>query len=121
MRAIRELDRVYGGSDGGAGVWIACSHGDVIKSIIADAMGSHLDAFQRIVVEPASISVVRYSSSRPYVHTVNNTHKLSVPTPRPATGDDQQASDDAVVGGGHRCRCDDPGDIGIMNTTMKEV
>ncbi|AZZ82204.1 MULTISPECIES: MSMEG_4193 family putative phosphomutase [Gordonia] len=98
VRAIRELDRVYGGPDG-SGVWVACSHGDVIKSIVADAMGSHLDAFQRIVVEPASISVIRYASSRPYVHTVNNTQKLSIPTPRPPTGDDQQSSDDAVVGG----------------------
>ena len=96
VRAIRELDRVHGGPDG-SGVWIACSHGDVIKSIIADAMGSHLDAFQRIVVEPASISVIRYTPSRPYVHTVNATELLSIPKPPPQDG--QRPSDDAVVGG----------------------
>ena len=40
---------------------LICSHGDVIKSILADALGMHLDAFQRIVVAPASISVIRYT------------------------------------------------------------
>ncbi|MGC4932328.1 MSMEG_4193 family putative phosphomutase [Gordonia sp. DT30] len=91
VAAIRALDRIHGGPDG-AGVWVACSHGDVIKAILADAMGMHLDAFQRIVVEPASVSVIRYSDTRPYVHTVNSTKALSVPLRRPA-------SDDAVVGG----------------------
>ena len=33
---------------------LVCSHGDVIKAILADALGLHLDAFQRIVVAPAS-------------------------------------------------------------------
>ena len=93
VSAIRSLDRIHGGEDG-SGVWVACSHGDVIKSIIADAMGMHLDAFQRIVVEPASISVIRYGSTRPYVHTVNSTEVLSVPKRRRHDGDD-----DAVVGG----------------------
>lgn len=91
VAAIRELDRVHGGEDG-SGVWVACSHGDVIKAVIADAMGMHLDSFQRIVVEPASISVIRYSDARPYVHTVNSTEIPSVPLRRPP-------HDDAVVGG----------------------
>lgn len=91
VAAIRDLDRRFGGPDG-AGVWVACSHGDVIKSVIADAMGTHLDAFQRIIVAPASVSVIRYSAARPYVHTVNSTAALSVPVRAPAT-------DDAVVGG----------------------
>ena len=46
-------------------VWLACSHGDVIKAILADALGLHLDQFQRIVVDPASISVVTYTETRP--------------------------------------------------------
>lgn len=102
VAAIRQLDAVYGGPDG-SGVWVACSHGDVIKSILADAMGMHLDSFQRIVVEPASISIIRYSPSRPYVHTVNSTGvKPSFPAPPPPTTDtaeDQGSSDDAVIGG----------------------
>ncbi|MBJ8345630.1 histidine phosphatase family protein [Antrihabitans sp. YC2-6] len=54
-------------------LWIACTHGDVIKSILADALGIHLDGFQRIVAEPASISVVRYSATSPYVWRFNDT------------------------------------------------
>lgn len=102
VAAVRELDRRHGGPDGD-GVWLACSHGDVIKSVIADAMGMHLDAFQRIVVEPASISVIRYGPARPYVHTVNNTAVPSVPPPEQHGSADHDASDnddDAVIGGG---------------------
>lgn len=54
-------------------LWIACSHGDVIKSVLADALGTHLDAFQRIVAEPASVSVVRYTPTRPFVLKMNDT------------------------------------------------
>lgn len=87
--AVRTLDRVHGGADG-RGLWVVCSHGDVIKAILADALGMHLDAFQRIVVDPASLSVVHYGAARPVVHTVNNGGALSVPA-RPATA--------ATVGG----------------------
>lgn len=48
------------------------SHADVIKAILADALGLHLDQFQRIVVGPASLSVVRYSRLRPFVLRVND-------------------------------------------------
>lgn len=91
--AVRELDRRFSGEDG-SGIWVACSHGDVIKAVIADAMGMHLDSFQRIVVEPASLSVIRYGSQRPYIHTINSTAALSIPEPPRA-----DAADDAVVGG----------------------
>ena len=52
---------------------MAVSHGDVIKAILADALGMHLDSFQRIVVDPASVSIVRYTDTRPYVVTANST------------------------------------------------
>ncbi|ALG84834.1 MSMEG_4193 family putative phosphomutase [Gordonia phthalatica] len=76
--AIRGLDRVHGGENGND-LWVACSHGDVIKAILADALGMHLDQFQRIVVDPASISVIHYGEARPYVHTVNNGGVLELP------------------------------------------
>ncbi|MEU4746862.1 histidine phosphatase family protein, partial [Actinosynnema sp. NPDC023658] len=53
-------------------VWLACSHGDVIKAVLADALGVHLDGFQRIVVDPASVSVVAYTPTRPFVLRVND-------------------------------------------------
>ena len=46
---------------------MVCSHGDVIKSVIADALGLHLDSFQRISVDPCSISVISYTPTRPFV------------------------------------------------------
>lgn len=73
VSAIREHDRAFAMKHGGDVLWVACTHGDVIKSILADAFGLHLDGFQRIVVEPASISVVRYTATAPYVWRVNDT------------------------------------------------
>ena len=72
-------------SSGPEAVWLACSHGDVIKAILADALGLHLDQFQRIVVDPASISVVTYTETRPFVVRVNDTGgdvSALIPPPR---------------------------------------
>ncbi|MFH1474450.1 MAG: MSMEG_4193 family putative phosphomutase [Chloroflexota bacterium] len=49
------------------------SHGDVIKAILADALGLHLDAFGRIGVDPCSLSVVRYGAGGRQVERVNDT------------------------------------------------
>jgi len=73
VAAIREHDRRLHEQHGKDVVWVACSHGDVIKSVLADALATHLDGFQRIVAEPASISVVRYTDVRPFVLRVNDT------------------------------------------------
>lgn len=51
---------------------ILVSHGDVIKSIIASTLGMHLDNFQRIVIDPASISVIDFSSSIPRLLLLND-------------------------------------------------
>ena len=37
---------------------IMVSHGDVIKAIVASSLGMHLDDFQRIVIDPASITIL---------------------------------------------------------------
>lgn len=77
-------------------LYIAVSHGDVIKSIIADALGVHLDNFQRIVVDPGSLSVIRYSELRPFVLSVNGDgskiHRFIT--------ESQRTESDAAVGGG---------------------
>jgi probable phosphoglycerate mutase len=77
-------------------IYIAVSHGDVIKAIIADALGMHLDHFQRIVVDPGSVSVVRYSTLRPFVVATNASGERVSRFVRAAS--DQ--SSDAPVGGG---------------------
>lgn len=99
-RAVATVRRIDAELDGR--LWVACSHGDVIKAIIADAAGSHLDAFQRIVVAPASISVVEYGSDRPYLHAANVTGAPPVPAPRrpPREAAEAVPAGDAVVGGG---------------------
>jgi probable phosphomutase (TIGR03848 family) len=82
-------------------VWLACSHGDVIKAILADALGLHLDQFQRIVVDPASISVITYTDTRPFVVRVNDTGgDVSALIPAPRRRGRRKPSSDAVVGGG---------------------
>lgn len=73
VSAVRVHDRRLAEDAGRDVLWVACSHGDVIKSVIADAYGMHLDHFQRIVVEPGSVSVVRYTPHRPFVLRVNDT------------------------------------------------
>jgi probable phosphomutase (TIGR03848 family) len=73
-------------------VWIV-SHGDVIKAVLADALGMHLDHFQRILVDTASVSVVHYTPKRPFVERLNDTGALRLAR-KPGPGDGA-----AVVGG----------------------
>ena len=92
--AIRDWDAAMIDLHGADAIWVACSHGDVIKAVIADALGMHLDLFQRIVVDPAGLSVIRYTGTRPYLLRLNDTGAVS--DLRAA----RQAGPDAVVGGG---------------------
>jgi probable phosphomutase (TIGR03848 family) len=83
--------------------WLACSHGDVIKSIVADALAMHLDEFQRIVIDPCSVTIIRYTALRPFVVRVNDAGSdlasLLAP-PRKRDTCKTRAASDAVVGGG---------------------
>jgi probable phosphomutase (TIGR03848 family) len=101
--AVRRRDAAVTADRGADAVWLAVSHGDVIKSILADALGMHLDLFQRIQVDPASISVIRYTEARPYV-LASNTHEgdLSwlVAKPGPRKRGRKRADQGAAVGGG---------------------
>lgn len=103
VAAIREVDARVLQAHGPDALWAAVSHGDVIKAILADALGLHLDQFQRLVVAPASLSVVRYTDRRAFVLRTGDTGAdLSTLRPTPAgagaaTGD---GSGDAAVGGG---------------------
>lgn len=116
VAAVREHDRrlglEHGGEHGGDALWVACTHGDVIKAIVADAYGMHLDSFQRVTADPGSVSVIRYTQLRPFVLHVNHTGaRLSAPLragPPPKDESKQEAqqesagvvpSSDAVVGG----------------------
>lgn len=103
VAAVREHDRRLGEEHGGDALWVACTHGDVIKAVLADALGVHLDGFQRITADPASMSVIRYTPVRPFVLHVNHTGadltSALVPTPAQTAADGAVAASDAVVGG----------------------
>lgn len=80
-------------------LYAVVSHGDVIKAILADAMGMHLDQFQRIVVNPCSVSVVNYTSLRPFIERTNDTGgSLAGLLPKKASK--RARTSDAAVGGG---------------------
>jgi probable phosphomutase (TIGR03848 family) len=105
VAAIREHDRRLAEEHGGDVLWLACTHGDVIKAIVADALGTHLDSFQRITADTASMSVIRYTALRPFVVHVNHTGDqlsagLSAKPPENADGEAKDVPpSDAVVGG----------------------
>ena len=99
VAALREHDARVSDEHGPDAVWVACSHGDVIKSVVADALGTHLDLFQRIAVDPCSVSAVRYTPTRPFVLRVNDTGG-DVSALRPPARRRRRARGDAAVGGG---------------------
>ena len=103
VAAVRRHDARIAAEHGPAAVWLACSHGDVIKAVLADALAMHLDNFQRIVVDPSSISVVHYTETRPFVARVNDlggdVAGLVPPTPKRRRRKAAPRSSDAVVGG----------------------
>lgn len=94
VAAVRHHDAAIETAHGPGAVWAAVSHGDLIKAILADALGTHLDMFQRIHVNPAAVSIVRYGATRTDVVAMNTDGgDLSWLRGEPATGD-------APVGGG---------------------
>lgn len=100
--AVRDWDARLASEHGPEPVWVACSHGDVIKAVLADALGMHLDSFQRIAVDPCSVSAIRYTPMRPFVLRQNDTGggiEAFLPVPRKGRRR-RPASSDAAVGGG---------------------
>ena len=82
-------------------VYVVVSHGDVIKAVLADALGMHLDQFQRLVVDPGSVSIISYAPLRPFVVRINDGGgDLSFLAPRKGTRRRRKSSSDAPVGGG---------------------
>jgi len=100
VAAIRDRDAALEAEVGEQALWLAVSHGDVIKAILADALGMHLDAFQRIVVDPASLSVVRYTPHRAFVVTMNSSSGSLGHLATPPRRGRRRPTGDAVVGGG---------------------
>ena len=94
VEAAREWSARIEREHGSDACLVMCSHGDIIKSVVADALGLHLDLFQRISVEPGSVTAIRYTDHRPYLLRLGDTGDLGSLAPRA-----DAPGDDAVVGG----------------------
>jgi probable phosphomutase (TIGR03848 family) len=99
VTAVREWNQRLG--PGAA--YLICSHGDVIKSIIADSLGMHLDMLQRIQVDPCSLTAIRYTPLRPFLLRMNDTggvvDGLKKPEPRRSRAMARRGAEAAVGGG----------------------
>ncbi|MFI6563249.1 histidine phosphatase family protein [Streptomyces sp. NPDC050534] len=93
--AVREWNARVERDHGADAVYVMCSHGDIIKSLVADALGLHLDLFQRISVEPCSITAIRYTRLRPFLVRLGDTGDFTSLVPR-----EEPPAGDAPVGGG---------------------
>ncbi|WP_432563442.1 histidine phosphatase family protein [Kineococcus sp. SYSU DK003] len=102
VESVREHDARIAAEHGEDAVWVAVTHGDVIKAVLADALGMHLDLFQRISADPCSVSVVRYAPLRPFVLRMNDSGgDLAgfAPPGKKRRSARKRVSSDAVVGG----------------------
>ncbi|MES4905008.1 MULTISPECIES: histidine phosphatase family protein [unclassified Streptomyces] len=97
--AVREWNARIEEEHGADAVYLMCSHGDIIKALVADALGLHLDLFQRISVEPCSVTAVRYTQLRPFVVRLGDTGDFGSLAPREEGAAEGRAGD-AEVGGG---------------------
>jgi probable phosphomutase (TIGR03848 family) len=100
VAAVRRRDAEMEAEHGPDAVWVAVSHGDPLKAVLADALGMHLDLFQRLHVDPGSVSVVHYAETHPYVLAINSHDgDLSWLAPKRRRGR-KRAPREATVGGG---------------------
>ena len=99
VSAVRDWNRQLGGD----AAYLICSHADVIKSVIADSLGMHIDMLQRIQVDPCSLTAIRYTPLRPFVLRMNDTggvvDSLKKPEPRRSRAMARRETE-APVGGG---------------------
>ena len=100
VTAVREWNVRLGAN----ATYLVCSHGDVIKAIVADSLGLHLDQCQRILADPCSLTVIRYTPLRPFLLRLNDVggavDDLLPPPEKDAAEAGRESESDAVVGGG---------------------
>jgi probable phosphomutase (TIGR03848 family) len=102
VAAVRDWNAKLGAD----ATYLICSHGDVIKAIVADSLGLHLDQCQRILADPCSLTVIRYTPLRPFVLRLNDVGgTVDDLLPRPeedgkAGQAGLESESDAVIGGG---------------------
>ncbi|MEV8535085.1 histidine phosphatase family protein [Streptomyces sp. NPDC051211] len=99
--AVRDWNARVAADHGEDAVYLMCSHGDIIKSLVADALGMHLDLFQRLHVDPCSVTAIRYTPTRPFLLRLGDTGDFASLAPRESNADKAvEEGGNAVVGGG---------------------
>jgi probable phosphomutase (TIGR03848 family) len=101
-RAITGI-RDWNAKLGPRATYLICSHGDVIKAILADSLGLHLDMYQRINIDPCSLTVIRFTPLRPFVERQNDTGgsvATLIRSDKKTAGTAALPPGDAPVGGG---------------------
>jgi probable phosphomutase (TIGR03848 family) len=72
-RAVAELEAIMKENKGRRAAVACFSHSDIIKLIIAHYLGLSLDLFQRLTVQPASISLLHMGDGIARILSVNDT------------------------------------------------
>jgi probable phosphomutase (TIGR03848 family) len=78
-RLVGELERIH--TEHPKGVVAVVSHADAIKSIVAHYLKLDLDQFQRIVINPASVTIIHVENGMARLMRLNDTGPLQ-PTPK---------------------------------------
>lgn len=94
QRRVRASVAEHNDAVGEKGWWAAVTHADVIKAVVADAVGLGLDRFQRFIVDPGSVSAIHYSGDRAAVWKLNDTGRSGFPSRT------EKREPDIAVGGG---------------------
>ncbi|MEU2473009.1 histidine phosphatase family protein [Streptomyces sp. NPDC012842] len=103
VEAVRDWNACIEADHGEDAAYVMCSHGDIIKALVADALGMHLDLFQRIQADPCSVTAIRYTRLRPFLLRLGDTGDFASLAPREQAIGADAAGDtgtDAAVGGG---------------------
>ncbi|MBR7675679.1 histidine phosphatase family protein [Streptomyces daliensis] len=119
VEAVRDWNARIAAEHGEGATYAMCSHGDIIKSIVADALGMHLDLFQRISVGPCSVTAIRYTPLRPFLLRLGETGELGslAPPEAPAEEDGKEAGTEAGTEAG-KAAGDGARDVREANATV---
>jgi broad specificity phosphatase PhoE len=85
-RVLDELERIVARHPRGR--IVVGTHGDIVRVLISHYTGAHLDQFQRVMADPASISVVQLGDGVPRILLVNDTGDLRRFAAAPSTSGD---------------------------------
>ncbi|MEO5981525.1 MAG: MSMEG_4193 family putative phosphomutase [Pedococcus sp.] len=97
VAAVRRIDAEVAAEHGDRAVWVAVSHGDLVKALLAEATGSGLGHFQRYTADPASVSAIRYGGRHTFLLAAN---ELNPDLQRFVAAPEGPPTGDAQVGGG---------------------